>query len=55
MDVHRGRGDCMLRLGDIAKNRGDLVKAAELWKEARPLFEKSSQAKDMAKIDTRLA
>ncbi|KAJ7131112.1 hypothetical protein C8R44DRAFT_731378 [Mycena epipterygia] len=55
MDVHRSRGDCMLRLGDIAKNRGDLSKAVELWKEAHPLFERSSQAKDMAKIDTRLA
>ncbi|KAJ7131148.1 hypothetical protein C8R44DRAFT_731413 [Mycena epipterygia] len=55
MDVHRSKADCMLRLGDIAKNRGDLVKASELWKEAHPLFERSSQAKDMAKIDTRLA
>ncbi|KAJ7103887.1 hypothetical protein C8R44DRAFT_858941 [Mycena epipterygia] len=55
MDVHRSRADCMLRLGDIAKNRGDLVKAVELWKQARPLFERSSQAKDMAQIDTRLA
>ncbi|KAJ7087487.1 hypothetical protein C8R44DRAFT_31012 [Mycena epipterygia] len=55
MDVHRSRADCMLRLGDIAQYRGDLVKAAELWKEAHPLFERSSQAKDIAQIDTRLA
>ncbi|KAJ7083785.1 hypothetical protein C8R44DRAFT_862383 [Mycena epipterygia] len=55
MDVHRSRADCMLRLGDIAKHRGDLVKAVELWKEARPLFERSSQAKDILQIDTRLA
>ncbi|KAJ7107072.1 hypothetical protein C8R44DRAFT_323921 [Mycena epipterygia] len=55
MDVHRSRADCMLRLGDIAENRGDLVKAVDLWKEARPLFEQSSQAKDMSQIDTRLS
>ncbi|KAJ7100543.1 hypothetical protein C8R44DRAFT_747578 [Mycena epipterygia] len=47
--------DGMLHLGDITKNRGDLIKAVELWKEARPLFERSLQVKDMAQIDTRLA
>ncbi|KAJ7131102.1 hypothetical protein C8R44DRAFT_731370 [Mycena epipterygia] len=55
MDIHRSRGDCMLRLGDIAKHRGDLVKAAELWTDARPLFECSLQTKEIANIDTRLA
>jgi tetratricopeptide (TPR) repeat protein len=55
MDIHRGRGECMLRLGDIAKHQGQLVKAAELWKAALPLFEQSSQAQDMAEISTRLA
>ncbi|KAJ7131092.1 hypothetical protein C8R44DRAFT_904130 [Mycena epipterygia] len=55
MDVHRRRADCMLHLGDISKHRGDLMKAEELWKQARPLFERSSQTKEMAKIDTRLA
>ncbi|KAJ7103918.1 hypothetical protein C8R44DRAFT_858957, partial [Mycena epipterygia] len=55
MDVHRSRADCMLRLGDIAEHRGDLVKATELWNEAHALFERSSQMKDMAQIDTRLA
>ncbi|KAJ7442841.1 hypothetical protein FB451DRAFT_1376850 [Mycena latifolia] len=55
MDIHHSRADCMLRLGDIAKHSGDLVKAVRLWKDARPLFERSSQAKEVAKIDTRLA
>ncbi|KAJ7136658.1 hypothetical protein C8R44DRAFT_848258, partial [Mycena epipterygia] len=55
MDVHRSRADCMLRLGDIAKQSGDLVKAAEIWKEASPLFERSLQVKDKAQIDTRVA
>ncbi|KAJ7143971.1 hypothetical protein C8R44DRAFT_724968 [Mycena epipterygia] len=55
MDIHRSRADCMLRLGDIEKHRGNSVKAQELWKSAHSLFEQSSQAKDMAQIDTRLA
>ncbi|KAJ7103811.1 hypothetical protein C8R44DRAFT_858900 [Mycena epipterygia] len=55
MDVHRSRADCMLRLGDIAKQRGHLVKAVDYWKQSHPLFEQSSQAKDIVQIDTRLA
>ena len=39
MDVHRGRAECMLRLGDIFKGRKDLRKALELWEKARPLFD----------------
>ncbi|KAJ7444704.1 hypothetical protein FB451DRAFT_1434234, partial [Mycena latifolia] len=54
MDIHRSRADCMLRLGDLAKQSGDLVKAVRLWKDARPLFGRSLQAKEVAKIDTRL-
>ncbi|KAJ7482607.1 hypothetical protein FB451DRAFT_1170470 [Mycena latifolia] len=55
MDVHRSRGECMLRLGDIAEVNEDLPKAAELWKIVRPLFERSSQAKQATHIDERLA
>jgi exoribonuclease II len=31
------------------------MKAVELWKAARPLFERSSQMKDIVKIDAKLA
>ncbi|KAJ7447708.1 hypothetical protein FB451DRAFT_1188233 [Mycena latifolia] len=55
MDVHRSRGECMLRLGDMSELHGDLPKAAELWKTARALFKRSSQAKQVANIDERLA
>ncbi|KAJ7455061.1 hypothetical protein FB451DRAFT_1373259 [Mycena latifolia] len=55
MDVHRSRGECMLRLGDIFKGRGDLERAAEMWREALPLFEKSSQAESAACVNERLA
>ncbi|KAJ7463193.1 hypothetical protein FB451DRAFT_1180293 [Mycena latifolia] len=54
MDVHRSRAECMLRLGDLAKGQGDVSKAIELWKLARPLFERSSQAKQVTQIDGRL-
>ncbi|KAJ6474009.1 hypothetical protein C8R47DRAFT_1199568 [Mycena vitilis] len=55
MDVHRSRGECMLHLGDIYKGRGDLLRAVKLWDTARPLFERSSQRKQVKKIDGRLA
>ncbi|KAJ7265622.1 hypothetical protein C8J57DRAFT_1620615, partial [Mycena rebaudengoi] len=55
MDVHRWRADCMVRIGDILNNCGEAMKAVELWKAARPLFERSSQMKDILKIDGKLA
>ncbi|KAJ7466390.1 hypothetical protein FB451DRAFT_1485262 [Mycena latifolia] len=54
MDIHRSRGECMLRLGDLAKAQGDSSRAIGLWKLARPLFERSSQAKQVTQIDERL-
>ncbi|KAJ7321686.1 hypothetical protein DFH08DRAFT_818549 [Mycena albidolilacea] len=35
--------------------QGDLLKAVELWNTARPLFEQSSQAKEVQCVDERLA
>ncbi|KAJ7457737.1 hypothetical protein FB451DRAFT_1406609 [Mycena latifolia] len=55
MDVHHSRAECMRRLGDLSKLQEDIVKAAELWKAVRPLFERSSQGKQMAHIDERLS
>jgi hypothetical protein len=55
MDVHRWRADCMVRIGDILNNCGEAMKAVELWKAARPLFKRSSQTKDILKIDGKLA
>jgi hypothetical protein len=55
MDVHRWRADCMVRIADILQNQGEVMKAVELWKAARPLFERSSQMKDVTRIDVRLA
>ncbi|KAJ6470517.1 hypothetical protein C8R45DRAFT_937424 [Mycena sanguinolenta] len=55
MDVHQSRAQCMLRLGDLAHKHGNTALAAVHWNTARPLFERSSQAKDIIEIDSRLA
>ncbi|KAJ7460157.1 hypothetical protein FB451DRAFT_1500392 [Mycena latifolia] len=55
MDVHLGRGNCLLRLGDLSQKRGDFQKATELWNAARPLFERSSQTRWIKEVDAHLA
>jgi tetratricopeptide (TPR) repeat protein len=55
MDVHRSRAQCMMRLGDLANKQGHTSAAINLWKTARPLFERSLQAKDIAEIDAILS
>ncbi|KAJ7124016.1 hypothetical protein C8R43DRAFT_40275 [Mycena crocata] len=54
IDVHRERASCMLYLGDIAKQRGAPVEAADYWSDARPLFERSLQGEQVKQIDSRL-
>ncbi|KAJ7457751.1 hypothetical protein FB451DRAFT_1183071 [Mycena latifolia] len=54
MDIHRSRAECTLRLGNLWQLQGDVVKAGELWRTARPLFERSLQQKQIADIDERL-
>ncbi|KAF8137892.1 hypothetical protein K438DRAFT_732958 [Mycena galopus ATCC 62051] len=55
MDVHLSRAQCMLRLGDLANKQGCTSEAINFWKAALPLFVQSSQAKDVAEIDSKLA
>ncbi|KAJ7920352.1 hypothetical protein B0H13DRAFT_1867696 [Mycena leptocephala] len=55
IDGHRSRVQCLLRLGDLAHKKGDISHAMGLWRTARPLFERSSQAKGVAQIDARFA
>jgi tetratricopeptide (TPR) repeat protein len=55
MDVHRSRAQCIVRLGDLANKQGHASKAISFWTTARPLFERSLQAKDVAQIDVRLS
>ncbi|KAJ7597911.1 hypothetical protein C8J56DRAFT_921374 [Mycena floridula] len=55
MDIHRGRADCLLRLGDIHQVRGDTLKAKRLWTLAKPLFKRSSQGEAVQVCIKRLA
>ncbi|KAJ7202438.1 hypothetical protein C8J57DRAFT_1735729 [Mycena rebaudengoi] len=55
MDVHHWQADCMVQIADILQARGMVIKAIELWKTARPLFERSFQMKDVIKIDAKIA
>jgi hypothetical protein len=55
MDIHHSRAECMLRLGDISMVHSEPLKAVEFWERARPLFERSSQAKQVQCIDERVA
>ncbi|KAJ7033894.1 hypothetical protein C8F04DRAFT_604874, partial [Mycena alexandri] len=55
MGIYHDSGICMLRLGDLGKKQGDHVKAAALWTEAQPQFERALQTKDAACIEERLA
>ncbi|KAJ7264239.1 hypothetical protein C8J57DRAFT_1512313 [Mycena rebaudengoi] len=55
MDIHHWRADCMVRIADILNGCGEVMKAVELWKAARPLFKRSSHIKDIIKIDAKLA
>jgi hypothetical protein len=54
MDVHRSRAECMLRLGDISKQGGNMLSAKEYWTTARLLFERSSQVNEVTCIDERV-
>jgi tetratricopeptide (TPR) repeat protein len=55
MDVHHWRADCMVHIGDIWERRGEIMKSVELWKATRPLLQRASQAKDIARVDRKLA
>ncbi|KAF8164615.1 hypothetical protein K438DRAFT_1857718 [Mycena galopus ATCC 62051] len=55
MDVHHSRAQCMSRLGDLANKQGDTSEAITFWKAAQPLFERSSQSKDVTEIHSKLA
>jgi tetratricopeptide (TPR) repeat protein len=55
MDVHRSRAECMVGLGDIAKQNGDKLTAVKLLETARPLFQRSLQGKQLVHLEAKLA
>jgi hypothetical protein len=44
----------MCRVAEILERKGEITNSVALWKAARPLFERSSQTKDIARIDAKL-
>ncbi|KAF8149641.1 hypothetical protein K438DRAFT_445404 [Mycena galopus ATCC 62051] len=55
MDVHYSRAQCMVRLGDLAHQKGCTSEAITFWRAAQPLFVRSSQFKDATEMDSKLA
>jgi tetratricopeptide (TPR) repeat protein len=55
MDIHLSRAECLFYLGEISNSQGDFEGAFNLWTMARPLLERSSQLKEVAKLDEKLA
>ncbi|KAJ7466745.1 hypothetical protein B0H11DRAFT_2047551 [Mycena galericulata] len=55
MDIHQSRGDCLLRLGDLHRDRGEYEGARTRWTEARLMFDRSSQLGDAQRCEERLA
>ncbi|KAJ7763346.1 hypothetical protein B0H16DRAFT_1455204 [Mycena metata] len=55
MDVHRGRAECLLRLGQVSFSRGEVSRAVQFWSQARLLFERASQLTKVKQIDTLVA
>jgi hypothetical protein len=54
MDVHRSKGQCLVRIAEIYERRGQREQWAELLQEARGMFEKSSQKNQAAILEVRL-
>ncbi|KAJ7261513.1 hypothetical protein C8J57DRAFT_1514041 [Mycena rebaudengoi] len=55
MDILHWRADCIVQIADILHGHGEVMKAVELWKAAKPRFERSLQMQDIIKIDAKLA
>ncbi|KAJ7450392.1 hypothetical protein FB451DRAFT_1566603 [Mycena latifolia] len=54
MDVPRQRGACLVRIADALERRGNIDQATDMLREARVMFDRSSQANHVARLDVRL-
>ncbi|KAJ7216007.1 hypothetical protein GGX14DRAFT_696431 [Mycena pura] len=54
MGVHRWQGDCLVRIAKILEAQGDVFRSVDFLREARPLFERSSQKKEIEWVDSKL-
>ncbi|KAF7369826.1 MYND-type domain-containing protein [Mycena venus] len=51
MDIYQGRAQCLLRLANIARKRGEHIVATEYLSEAKEMFLKSGMAAEAKKIE----
>ncbi|KAJ7765612.1 hypothetical protein B0H16DRAFT_1454183 [Mycena metata] len=52
---HRSKAECMLHLGEISQQRRDFPGALRLWEHTKPLFERSSQTRQLALVDEKIS
>ncbi|KAJ7478237.1 hypothetical protein FB451DRAFT_1241663 [Mycena latifolia] len=55
MDVHWWKADCMVRIAEISLGRGEIVEGRGLLESARALFERCSQADDVARVNAKVS
>ncbi|KAF7312683.1 NB-ARC domain-containing protein [Mycena indigotica] len=55
MDVHHSRAQCLGSLARLELRMGNRMKAEELWRTARPLFERCHQLDQVERINTSLS
>jgi hypothetical protein len=55
MGVHGCKGECMTRMSSIFEKRRETDMSVSLLRAARPLFERSSQKREMEWVDLKLA
>nr|GAT46848.1 predicted protein [Mycena chlorophos] len=51
MDVHRERAVCLSRLAAIQRDLGDIATARDCWEQAKALYERSLQMKQVEMVD----
>ncbi|KAK7030065.1 CTLH domain-containing protein [Favolaschia claudopus] len=55
MGIHHLQAECMLGIGDILNQRGDVDEARKMWEGARSRFVRSSRSRDVLQVDARLS
>ncbi|KAJ6565949.1 hypothetical protein DFH09DRAFT_1157339 [Mycena vulgaris] len=54
MKVHHRQADCLSRIGDIFRARGNISEARKYWEDSHRLYTKSSLTGDIVLVDRRL-
>ncbi|KAJ7664084.1 hypothetical protein B0H17DRAFT_1211499 [Mycena rosella] len=54
MGVYRSHADCLRGMAEVHEKRGDFATARELWAQARPLYERCQQTRDIERLDAKV-